>query len=144
MAALGADVRSFFIALALVGWPAYARLTRREWRRLKRAPFVTAARGLGFGPLRIHLLHILPNTLTPAIARALADVSRVLMLTLSLGYFGFGIPPTPEWGSLIAQGQALLPSAWWVSLFPGLAALLLALGLSWLADGLAARLGERG
>jgi len=144
MAALGADLGSFFTALALVAWPGYARLTREEWRRMKKSAFVATAWGLGFGAPRIYLQHILPNTLTPAIACALSDTVRILLLALSIGYFGIGAPAASvEWGSMIAEGQALLPEAWWICLFPGLAAVLLALGLTWLADGAAARLQAR-
>ncbi len=122
VAALGGDPRSYFLALALATWPAYARLTRAEWRRVRRSAFVRAAEGLGFRQCRIHLQHILPNALTPAI-----------------------VPPgAPEWGALLAEAQPLLPAAWWMAVFPGLACLSLAMALNRLGDGVAARLAERG
>ncbi len=145
VAALGGDPRSYFLALALATWPAYARLTRAEWRRVRRSAFVRAAEGLGFRQCRIHLQHILPNALTPAIARAPGDVVRLLLLAVALGYFGLGVPPgAPEWGALLAEAQPLLPAAWWMAVFPGLACLSLAMALNRLGDGVAARLAERG
>jgi peptide/nickel transport system permease protein len=141
VAALGGDLRSFYLALAVVGWPAYASATRRQWRHLRRSAFVAAGRGLGLGMLRIHLRHILPNALTPALAHAPGDVLRILLIVMALGYFGIGLPAESlEWGALIAAGQSQMALGWWLPLFPGIAALSLALGLNWLAEGVAARL----
>jgi peptide/nickel transport system permease protein len=131
VAVAGPGLHGFFIAVALAGWARYARLVRDETVALRRSAFVAAARGLGLGRPRILLLHVLPNSLVPALKLAAADVVRVLLLVCALGYLGLvATPPAAEWGLMIAEGQTFLESAWWMSLFPGLAFVLLTLGFS--------------
>lgn len=142
VAVLGAGLVSFFIAVALVGWVSYARLVRSQFLVLKKADFVTAARSLGFSNTRIMLRHILPNAILPAVVFSMSDAVIDILLGSSLSYLGLGVrPPTPEWGLMIAESQNFMGSAWWMSLFPGLAIVILALGFSLLADGVAQRLG---
>jgi len=130
LAIAGPGLHGFFIAVAVAGWARYARLVRDETVALRQSPFVATGRALGFGRLRI-LLHVLPNSLVPAIKLAAADVVRVLLLVCALGYLGLvARPPAAEWGLMIAEGQTFLESAWWISLFPGLAFVLLTLGFS--------------
>lgn len=139
---LGPGLFSFFIAVALVAWVSYARLVRSQVLVLKHSDFVLAARNLGYGRLRIMLRHILPNAVVPALVFSMSDVVITILLGSSLSYLGLGVqPPAPEWGVMIAEGQNFLASAWWISFFPGLAIVVLALGFSLLADGLAERLG---
>ena len=131
VAVLGPGLMSFYIALALVGWVSYARLVRSRVIVLKHADFVLAARSLGFSGPRIAFRHILPNAIMPAIVFSVSDAVLDIVLGSSLSYLGLGIqPPTPEWGLMIAEGQTFLESAWWISLFPGLAFVLLTLGFS--------------
>jgi peptide/nickel transport system permease protein len=131
IAVAGPGLHGFFIAVALAGWARYARLVRDETAALRRSAFVAAARGLGLGRLRILVLHVLPNSLVPAVKLAAADVVRVLLLVCALGYLGLMVPPpAAEWGLMMAEGQTFLESAWWISLFPGLAFVLLTLGFS--------------
>jgi peptide/nickel transport system permease protein len=131
IAAAGPGLHGFFIAVAVAGWARYARLVRDETAALRHSAFVAAARGLGLGRSRILLLHVLPNSLLPAVKLAAADVVRVLVLVCALGYLGLvAPPPAAEWGLMIAEGQTFLESAWWMSLFPGLAFVLLTLGFS--------------
>jgi peptide/nickel transport system permease protein len=141
---LGAGLVSFFIAVSLVGWVSYARLIRGQTLVLKHSDFVLAARNLGYGRLRIMARHILPNAVLPAIVFSMSDVVLTILLGSSLSYLGLGVqPPAAEWGVMIAEGQTFLASAWWISFFPGLAIVTLALGFSLLADGLAETLGIR-
>ena len=141
---LGPGLTSFFIALALVGWVSYARLIRAQVLVLKNTDFILAARNLGYGRLRIMFRHVLPNAIIPAVVFSMSDVVLVVLLGSSLSYLGLGAqPPAPEWGVMIAEGQNFMASAWWISFFPGLAIVILALGFSLLADGLAERLGAR-
>jgi peptide/nickel transport system permease protein len=139
---LGPGLRSFFIALALVGWVSYARLIRSRVLVLRTADFVTAGRSLGYGPARLLLRHVLPNALAPAAVFAMSDVVLVILAGSAISYLGLGVqPPTAEWGLMISEGQSFLFSAWWMAVFPGVALVLLALGFSLLADGLAEILG---
>lgn len=141
---LGPGLTSFFIAVSLVGWVSYARLIRSQVLALKHMDFIQAARALGYGPMRIMLGHLLPNAVAPAIVFAMSDVVLVILLGSSLSYLGLGAqPPAAEWGVMIAEGQTFLASAWWISFFPGLAIVFIALGFSLLGDGLAEWLGLR-
>lgn len=144
VATLGPGLFSFYIALALVGWVSYARLVRARFLVLKNADFVVAARSLGFGHRRIALNHILPNAIMPALVFSMSDAVIDIVLGASLSYLGLGIqPPTAEWGLMIAEGQNFIATAWWITVFPGLALVLLATGFSLLADGVADHFGLR-
>lgn len=141
---LGPGLASFYIALALVGWVSYARLVRSRTLALRHADFISAGRILGFGSGRIMLRHVLPNAALPVIVFAMSDIVLTILLGSSLSYLGLGAqPPLAEWGVMIAEGQNFISTAWWISLFPGLAIVLLALGFSLTADGLAQRFGVR-
>lgn len=144
IAVLGPGLGSLYVALALVGWVSYARLTRAQVLVLKSADFVSAARVMGLGTWRVMWRHLLPNAVTPAVVFAMTDAVLVVLLGSALSYLGLGAqPPAAEWGVMIAEGQQFLASAWWICLFPGLAIVSLALGFSLLADGLADLLGTR-
>ena len=144
VATLGPGLISFYIALALVGWVSYARLIRSRFIVLKHADFVMAARSLGYRHLRIIFHHILPNAIMPAVVFCVSDAVIDIVLGSSLSYLGLGIqPPTPEWGLMIAESQTFIATAWWIATFPGLAIVLLAVGFSLLADGIAEQLGIR-
>ncbi|HLR13570.1 MAG TPA: ABC transporter permease [Burkholderiaceae bacterium] len=141
VAILGAGLISFFIAVSMVGWVSYARLVRAQFLVIKKQDFVMAAKCLGFSDIRIMARHILPNAIMPAIVFCMSDVIIDLLLGSSLSYLGLGVsPPTAEWGLMIAESQNYLAQAWWMTVFPGLAIVLLALGFSLLADGLADKL----
>lgn len=141
VAILGAGLISFFIAVSIVGWVSYARLIRAQFLVIKKQDFVMAAKCLGFSDIRIMIRHILPSAVMPAIVFCMSDVIIDLLLGSSLSYLGLGVsPPTAEWGLMIAESQNYLAQAWWMTVFPGLAIVLLALGFSLLADGLADKL----
>jgi len=141
---LGPGLQSFFISVALVGWVSYARLIRSQTLVLKESEFILAARALGYSKARIMFRHILPNAIMPAVVFSMSDVVIVILLGSALSYLGLGAqPPAAEWGVMIAEGQVFMATAWWISFFPGLAIVLLALGFSLLADGLAERFGVR-
>lgn len=141
---LGPGLTSLYIALAMVGWVSYARLIRAQVLVLKEADFISAARTLGYGNGRIMLRHLLPNAISAGVVFAMTDMVLVILLGSSLSYLGLGAqPPTAEWGVMIAEGQQFLTTAWWICLFPGIAIILLALGFSLIADGLAQRLGAK-
>lgn len=138
VAVLGPGLKSYFISLTLVNWVSYARLMRSQALVLRGADFVLAARCLGFGHFRIMIHHIMPNAVVPSVVFVMTDAVLTIVLGSSLGFLGLGVqPPTPEWGAMIAEGQTYLTTAWWISIFPGLAVCSLALGLSLAADGLA-------
>jgi len=138
VAVLGPGLRSYFISLTLVNWVSYTRLLRSQALVLRNVDFVLAARGMGLSHRRIMLFHVLPNAVIPSVVFVMTDAVLTIVLGSSLGFLGLGVqPPTPEWGAMIAEGQTYLTSAWWISVFPGIAVCTLAFGLSLVADGLA-------
>jgi peptide/nickel transport system permease protein len=144
MAILGPGLGSFFIAMALVGWVSYARLVRAQVLVLKASDFVTAARSLGYGHLRIMARHILPNALVSSLVFSMSDVVLTMLLGASISYLGLGVqPPTAEWGVMVSESQNFIIRAWWIAAFPGAALAVIALGFSLLGDGLGEWLGVK-
>jgi ABC-type dipeptide/oligopeptide/nickel transport system permease subunit len=132
---LGRSVENLAIALIFVSWPIYCRLMRGQVLSEKEKPYVKALRTLGVGHARMISQHIIPNTLFPVIARAPADVGLTLITLAALSYIGFGPGPyVPEWGSLVAAGQAYIFQAPWLVIFPGVAIFLTSLSLNLLGD----------
>jgi peptide/nickel transport system permease protein len=139
---LGPGLGSFYVAMALVGWVSYARLVRAQVLSLKHRDFIVAARSLGYGHGRILFLHLLPNALTGSVVFAMSDCVLVLLSGAAVSYLGLGVqPPVAEWGVMVAEGQGFITTAWWITTFPGLAIVFLAMGFSFLADGLGDKLG---
>jgi peptide/nickel transport system permease protein len=139
---LGPGLTSFYVGLAMVGWVSYARLVRAQVLVLKTSDFVVAARSLGFSTPRILFRHIVPNCIAGSIVFSMSDVVLTTLTGSALSYIGLGVqPPTAEWGVMIKEGQNFIAIAWWITTFPGIAIVLLTLGFSLLADGLAERFG---
>jgi len=125
-------------AIAAVGWVAYARIIRGEILVAKRQDYVTAARSGGLSNLRIMRRHLLPNAITQAFIYAMSDIVQDILAIVTLGYFGLGIPPpTADLGSMINDGQNFLSTHWQLTTIPGLAVVIVGLGLSLVGDGLA-------
>ncbi|MDR6758174.1 peptide/nickel transport system permease protein [Mycoplana sp. BE70] len=134
---LGPGLLNFIIALTIVGWVSYARLVRAEVLTVRESEYVRAAECLGYPKRSILFQHVLPNAIGPVIAYAVSDAVLVMLAGASFGYLGMGAqPPLAEWGVIIADGQAFIQQAWWICLFPGLAAISLGLGFAFLGDGL--------
>jgi len=138
VAVLGPGLGNMYIAISVIGWVFYARLTRGEVLVLRGHDYVLAARVLGYSQARILLRHILPNAARPLLVYWMTDMSLAILLGSSLGYLGLGAqPPAAEWGVLIADGKNLFTQAWWISVFPGFAIVLCGIGFSLVGDGLA-------
>ena len=135
--ALGPGIVNAMIALSLVWWPGYVRLVQAKTLALGQETFVEAARASGGGRLRIVLVHLLPNCVSPIVVKASMDMSAAILAAASLGFIGLGAqPPYPEWGAMISHGRNYLPTWWWYSAFPGLAIYFTVLGLNLVGDGL--------
>jgi peptide/nickel transport system permease protein len=135
-AALGAGLRNAMLAIVLVSWPEFSRLMRGQVLAVASNEYVVAARALGGPAGRILLAHVLPNAFPPIVVKATLDVGNAIILTAALSFIGLGaVPPAPEWGAMIAAGQAKF-QYWWVATFPGLAILSVVLGFNFLGDGL--------
>jgi peptide/nickel transport system permease protein len=138
VAVLGTGLTSVYIAVALVAWVTYARLIRGEILVAKNQEYVEAARSLGASDSRVIGRHLLPNVLTSALVFATTDVVLYIVLVSSLSYLGLAArPPSPEWGAMITEGRTFMASAWWISLFPGLAVVVTGIAFSVFGDGLA-------
>ena len=138
IAILGPGLTSMYVALTLAGWSAYTRIVRGEILVVKRSEYIQAARALGYNSPRIMFRHVLPNVITPAIVFSMTDIVLVILSTTALSFLGLGVqPPTPEWGSMIAEGRVYMMTAWWLVTLPGMAIVLVGLALSLLGDGLA-------
>ena len=135
---LGPGERSIYIAITAVGWVSYARLVRAEILVAKRQEYVLAAQAGGLSNLRIMGRHLLPNVISQSIVYAMSDIVQDILAIVTLGYFGLGIPPpTAEWGSMINEGQNFLSTHWELTTIPGIAVVIVGLGLSLIGDGLA-------
>ena len=145
VAMLGPSLLNLFIAIWAVGWVSYARIIRGETLVARQQEYVLAAHALGYSKLRIMVRHILPNVFSAALIFSMADAVGNILLGASLGYLGLGVPePAPEWGTMVADGQNYMVTAWWVPTIPGLAAVLVGVALSLIGDGLADRLRPHG
>jgi peptide/nickel transport system permease protein len=135
-AALGPSIQNSMLALLLVWWPPYARLARGQALSLKNREFVIAARGLGLPEFRILLRHVLPNSFAPLLVQMTMDVGTAIIITAALSFLGLGaVPPTPEWGAMVAEGRELTQQ-WWISTFPGVAIFTMAMAFNFIGDGL--------
>ncbi|HSH44469.1 MAG TPA: oligopeptide ABC transporter permease [Longimicrobiales bacterium] len=125
------------LVLGLTQWPGTARLVRGEVLSLREQEYIQAARALGFGRSRIILRHLIPNVLAPVIVAATLGIGNTIVLEAGLSFLGMGVqPPTPSWGTLVADGRQNLIGAWWVATFPGLAIVVTVLAFNLVGDGL--------
>jgi peptide/nickel transport system permease protein len=121
--------------VALVLWARFARVVRGETLSLRERDFVALARLAGCSPRRIIVVHLLPNVLNTLMVLLSLQVGWVIIVEASLSFLGAGVPPpTPTWGSMIAEGRDYIASAWWISFFPGLAILVTVLAFNLLGD----------
>jgi peptide/nickel transport system permease protein len=132
---VGPSFVNVVIAIAVILWARYARVLRGQVLTLMELDFITQARIAGASAWRIILRHLFPNTFNTLMVLVTLQVGYVIIVEASLSFLGAGIPPpTPAWGSMIAEGRDFITSAWWVSFFPGLAILLVVLAFNLLGD----------
>jgi len=135
IAIVGGGLANTIILLVVSQWVQYARLVRGSVLTLREREFILSARAIGVKDWRIIVQHLLPNLIGPVIVLMTLNVATNILLESSLTFLGLGIDPTiPSWGGMLAEGRTYLQTAWWVSVFPGLAILLTVLGLNLLGD----------
>ncbi|GAA2188370.1 hypothetical protein GCM10009786_17180 [Leucobacter alluvii] len=135
--ALGAGAGGIVVAFALVGWVGYARVLRAVTASMRDAGWVRSARGGGLSHARVLLRHVLPNVLPQAIVLLASEIVLIMVAIVTLGYLGLGIrPPTPDWGTMIADAQQFVTTHWWLAALPGCAVVLTGIALSLLGDGI--------
>ncbi|RUT43229.1 ABC transporter permease [Paenibacillus anaericanus] len=136
--ASGAGQRGLYITFILVGWIVYARVIKGLSASFRKQEWVASAQTLGIPGVKIILRHLLPNVLPQAVVVLMTDMVGLLVAIVTLGYLGIGIaPPTPDWGTMISDGQSFITTAWWLSAVPGLAVVYTGIALSLVGDGLA-------
>jgi len=136
-AMLGASLENLIIAIAITEIAPFARIARAPTISLKQRDFVEAGRALGFGPLRIMGVHILPNMISDVVVMGSLWMASAIRTEASLSFIGLGVPPpTATWGSMIREGFENILDAWWLAVFPSLAILLTVLALNLLGDAL--------
>jgi peptide/nickel transport system permease protein len=136
---VGASFWMVVSILALLLWAHFARLVRGEVLSWKERDFVALAKVAGASPLRILAQHMFPNIFNSVVVLSTLQVGWAIVVESALSFLGAGIPPpTPTWGNLVAEGRDVLDSAWWISVFPGLAIMLVVLSFNlfgdWLRD----------
>ncbi len=137
VAVLGPGLTNAMIAIAIVAQPHYVRLTRAAVFSERNRDYVTAARVSGAGPFWLMFVTILPNCMAPLIVQAALSFSGAILDAAALGFLGMGAqPPTPEWGTMLAEAREFITRAWWVVTFPGLAILITVLAINLMGDGL--------
>ena len=135
IAIVGGSLTNTIILLIVSQWVQYARVVRGSVLTLREREFILSARAIGVRDLRIIFQHLLPNLIGPVIVLMTLNVANNILLESSLTFLGLGVDPTiPSWGGMLADGRTYLQTAWWVSVFPGLAILLTVLGLNLLGD----------
>jgi dipeptide transport system permease protein len=137
VAILGPGLMNAMLAVAVVVLPHYVRITRASVIAEVSKDYVTAARISGAGTLRLMFSEVLPNCAAPLIVQASLGVSTAILDAAALGFLGLGAqPPSPEWGTMLADAREFVLRAWWVVTFPGLAILIAVLAFNLLGDGL--------
>jgi peptide/nickel transport system permease protein len=140
-AIVGSSVPLLIVLMIVSQWVQYARLIRGSVLSLREREFVEASRAFGLPDWRILFLHILPNAFGPVLVLMTLNVATNILLESSLTFLGLGVDPlVPSWGGMLADGRTYLQTAWWVTVFPGLAIMMTVLGLNligdWLRDNL--------
>ncbi len=132
-----ASVASIVTVIAVFAWMRVARLVRASFLSLKQAEFIEAARCCGVPNLRIMTRHLLPNAMSPIIVAATFRVATSIITESGLSYLGFGVqPPTPTWGNMLKNAQALMTRAPWTAIFPGLMIFTAVVAINFIGDGL--------
>lgn len=137
IAVVGSSLPVLILLLGISGWAQYARLVRAETLRVRAQEFVEASRALGTGSLRLVVRHVLPNVSTTIIVVGTFEIARVFLLESAVSFLGLGVqPPTPSWGTMIADGRDYVYEGWWIATVPGVAIVLAVLAFNFLGDGL--------
>ena len=135
VAVIGPGIHTVVIAASCILWARFARLIRSEVLSVRERDFIKLARVAGASNWRIMMVHILPNVLNSVVVLLTLQLGFVIIVEATLSFLGAGIPPpTPTWGQMVASGRTYIDTAWWMSLFPGLAIAIVVLSFNLLGD----------
>jgi peptide/nickel transport system permease protein len=134
---LGPTLLNAMVAVSISVIPVYVRLVRASALQTRDLLFVESARVIGVSNVPIMVRHILPNVLAPLVVVATLGVATAIIVGASLSFLGLGAqPPTPEWGAMLNDGRGFIRTAWWLTVFPGLAIMVTVLSINLIGDGL--------
>ncbi|HWQ78005.1 MAG TPA: ABC transporter permease [Anaerovoracaceae bacterium] len=137
VAVLGTDLRNLILVLIITSWVQYARVVRSNVLIIRKMEFISASRALGASDTWIMFRQIFPNILTPLLILISQQLGFMILMEAGLSFLGLGVPPpTPSWGTMIADGRAYITTSPWVVLVPGIALMITVLGFNFLGDGL--------
>lgn len=137
VAVLGVGVLNVVVSVGLATAPTYIRLVRGVVLSVREHVYVEAARAVGASDGRVVLRHVLPNCVPPLIVQSTLQLGTAILTAAGLGFLGLGVrPPTPEWGTMLGEGQTYVFSSWYIATFPGLAIFLAVMAFNLLGDGL--------
>jgi peptide/nickel transport system permease protein len=137
IAVFGPGLQQLIVLLTIFVWGQFARLVRGDVLAVKEKEYIEAALAIGASRLRVAWRHVLPNVISPVIVLATFSVAQLIVAEGALSFLGLGVPPpTPTWGSMLSDGRGYIDSAWWLSVFPGLAITLTVVGVNFLGDAL--------
>jgi ABC-type dipeptide/oligopeptide/nickel transport system permease subunit len=148
VALLPASIYNIMIVIGLTSWEGTARFVRAEFLSLRERDFVSAARALGVGNLRIIFRHMMPNAIAPVLVSATLGVASAILTEAGLSFLGFGVPPPhATWGNILSDGKRFIFDAPWLTFIPGAAILIVVLSFNLFGEGLRdilnPRIGER-
>jgi peptide/nickel transport system permease protein len=136
IAMIGPGIRNVVIVIVLTGWTDTARLVRAEVLSLREREYVLSARSVGASSWRVMFRHLIPNAMAPVYVTATFGVAGVILMESALSFFGLGVQdPTSSWGSILDGGRQYIASAWWLTVFPGLAILATTLLINGFGEG---------
>lgn len=136
-AVVGPGFANVIIILGVTGWPIYTRIIRAQVLEIRERDFVKLARAMGLSHTRVMLRHVLPGIWATFLVIASLQVGQMILSEAFLSFLGLGVqPPQPSWGQMLSDGQSLIFSQWWLTLFPGLAIFITVLSVNLFGDGL--------
>jgi peptide/nickel transport system permease protein len=135
-ALFGPTMWNVILVVAIVSWPSTARLVRAPFLKLKESDFVTAAKALGASNFKIIFREILPNVMPIIIVNGALEIAYAITLEAGLSFLGLGDPSIPSLGYMLFKAQRFLRSAWWMSVFPGVAIFGIVISINFIGDGL--------
>ncbi len=134
---IGPGIRTTIVVLGIAGWVQYARMSRAEVRVVRQQQYILAARALGASPLRIAVIHTLPNIANTLVVLGVLQFGQAIILEASISFLGFGVQsPASSLGLMVADGRTFMAVAWWMILFPAAALFVLVLSVNLVGDSL--------